>query len=76
MGSGRERKSFIEGFSLKDIKYDRPSLKSKNWTIQELMDVAQYCKRVFYLKTFLRHPRVLLFRIFEMLKKDLCDCSL
>lgn len=61
---------FIEGFNLKNTKYDRPSLKSKNWTIQELMELVQYQKRMFYLKTILKRPRVLLFRILEMLRND------
>lgn len=61
---------FIEGFSLKDVKFDRPSLKSNNWTLQELMSVVLYHKKKFFLKTFLRRPRVLIFRILEMLRKD------
>lgn len=61
---------FIEGFSLTNVKYDRPSLTSKNWTTQELLDVVQSNKRMFYLKTFLRRPGVLLNRIVEMLKND------
>lgn len=61
---------FVKGFSLKNAIYDRPSLTSKNWTLKELIDVVHAGKRMFYLKTLLRRPRVLLFRILEMIKHN------
>ena len=61
---------FIKGFNLKNAIYDRPSLTSKNWTLKELLDVVHRQKRIFYLKTLLRRPHVLLFRIFEILKHN------
>ncbi|MEK7308717.1 MAG: radical SAM protein [Nitrospirota bacterium] len=61
---------FVKGFSLKNAIYDRPSLTSKNWTLKELIDVVHHEKRMFYLKTLLRRPRILLFRIFEILKHN------
>jgi len=65
-----KEKLFVKDFSLKIAIFDRPSLKSRNWTLQELIDVVQRQKRMFYLKTLLRRPGVLLFRISEMLRND------
>ncbi len=61
---------FIEGFSLKNIRYDKPSLTSKNWKVTEMLKVVQSCKRKLYLKIFLKHPTVILSRIIEMLRVD------
>lgn len=61
---------FVKDFNLKHTIYDRPSLKSKNWALQELVDVVHRQKRIFYLKILLKRPSVLLFRIREMLRND------
>lgn len=65
-----KEKLFVKDFSLKSAIYDRPSLTSKNWTLQELVELVHREKRKFYLKILLRRPNVLLFRIFEMLRND------
>ena len=61
---------FVEGFDLANITYDKPSLKSKNWTIDELQSLVLSMSRRFYLKTFLRHPKIILFRIIDGFKRN------
>lgn len=61
---------FIEGFNLKHVTYNQPSLKSNNWTTTDLMKVVQRHKRRFYLTTFIKRPGVLFFRICEMAKRN------
>lgn len=36
---------FIEGFTLKSIRYDQPSLTSRHWKIPEMLALVQSCKR-------------------------------
>jgi len=61
---------FVDGFDLANVTYERPSLKSKNWTLEELQDNVNALSRKFYFKTFIRHPGVILFRILDTLRRD------
>ncbi len=65
-----EENLFAENFSLKDVRFDVPSLRSKNWEISEFLETVQSCKRKFFIKTFFRNPKVITFRIFRMLTTD------
>ena len=61
---------FVDGFSLEEISYERPSLRSKNWTTDELQSLVLSLSRRFYLRTLLRRPMVILFRLFDSLKRN------
>lgn len=61
---------FVDNFNLKDIRFDKPALHSRNWTIPELLAVVQTGRRHFFLKTVLKNPTTILFRIFGMLRTN------
>ncbi len=65
-----EENLFVDGFDLATLTYGRPSLKSENWEIDELKACVMSFRRKYYIKTFLRHPKILLFRIMDSLKRD------
>ena len=61
---------FIRKFDLTNISYDKPSLKSKNWKVDELQSLVLSLSKVFYIKTFIKHPKVILFRIIDSMKRN------
>ena len=61
---------FIKKFDLTNIIYDKPSLKSRNWAIDELQSLVLQLNREFYLKTFLKNPRIIFFHIINALKRS------
>ncbi len=61
---------FAQGFDVATITYERPSLKSKHWTIDDLQKLVLSLSRRYYLKTFLKRPRIILFRILDSLRRD------
>jgi len=61
---------FIDKFNLSNLTYDKPSLKSRNWTIDELQSLVLSLSRRFYIKTFLRRPGIILFRIMDSFRKN------
>lgn len=61
---------FVSKFDMANIIYDRPSLKSKNWTIQDLESLYLSESRKFYLRTFIKHPKVILFRAVDSFRKN------
>jgi len=61
---------FVSKFDMANFTYDRPSLKSKNWTIQDLESLYLSESRKYYLRTFIKHPKVILFRAMDAFKKN------
>jgi magnesium-protoporphyrin IX monomethyl ester (oxidative) cyclase len=61
---------FTNKFDFTNLTYDKPSLKSKNWTIEELEALVISLSRRFYLKTFFKRPKIILFRIIDSFKRD------
>ncbi|MBC8412979.1 B12-binding domain-containing radical SAM protein [bacterium] len=65
-----DKNLFIREFDLTNITYDRPSLKSRNWTVSELQSLVLSLSRNYYLKTFLKRPTVILFRMLDAFKRN------
>jgi len=61
---------FTNKFDFTHLTYDKPSLKSNNWTIEELEALVISLSRRFYLKTFFKRPKIILFRIIDSFKRD------
>jgi magnesium-protoporphyrin IX monomethyl ester (oxidative) cyclase len=61
---------FVDVFDLANVTYERPSLTSRNWSLEELQSCVNSLSRKFYFKTFIRHPGVILFRILDTLRRD------